>query len=98
MAGDSFTEKTQDVAVLTRSDTVMGIPMPYFVFVLSIGIPTSTMVSVFLGIPVTVLALVALYQLHQLDPQGVEVWVDRVRGMMSVWRAGRRTRRAIKFL
>lgn len=91
----SFEDRARDVTVLGRANTVMGIPMNHLVFVVMTAIPITTMVSTVVGLLIGALALFALYRIHEIDPQGVDVWVDRIRSLMSGWRAGEKTRRTV---
>lgn len=94
----SFEEKAADVAVLGRVDVIMGIPMNYFMLALAIAMPLATMVWWLYGVITATLLLSGLYQLHAQDPQALDIWIDRVRSQIRVWRAGAKTPRTIILL
>ena len=85
---DSFEDKAQEVAVLAKGSAVMGIPVPLFGFVVAFCGALAFMVSYWAGIPLGALALLGLYKMHENDPQAFDVWSDRIRSQMRVWRAG----------
>ena len=88
---DSFEDKAQEVTVLGSVTAILGIPMPYVAFTLVIAFPLTFMVWWVLGLVFATLALFGLYHIHQADPQAVDVWLERMRSQVNIWRAGRKT-------
>ena len=92
---ESFEDKSQDVAVLSPTENILGIPNKYFLGAGSLGFIVAVVVHWAFGAALGSFLLYSLYILHANDPQALDIWVAKIRSGVNRWLAGNYKRRRI---